>query len=180
MAGTTGSPEFDALIRLLRATSAEAVPAAENAAAVVYRDAAIAAATVLRKSGDLAASIKIIEGRPQKTLMGDTRNRLFVGPEKKKGYYGYFVEKGHRSPLGSAVTHTSRGDRYHRPGEVITTRRLTRAGGKAPHSQIGLTTSKTIGAHPWFEPSQRAADGRAEQAATQAFNAKLQELDSKG
>lgn len=157
MAGT-GSDEFDALIRLLRATSAEAVPVAENAAAVVYRDAAIAAAP--RKSGQLAASIKVIEGRPLKgTLTGETRKRLFVGPEKRKGYYGYFVEKGHRSAGPKRIGRTAKGN---------------------THSQRGVESKKQIPARPWFEASQRSADSRAVQAAESAFNAKVEELNRKG
>ena len=159
MAGT-GSDEFDALIRLLRATSAEAVPAAENAAAIVYRDAAVHAAAGHSKSGQLASSIKIIEGRPQKgVLAGEIRNRLFVGPDKKKGFYGYFLEKGW----------TATGPKRRGRKATMTT-----------HSQRGVAGGHKVHARPWFEPSQRAADSRAEQAAEAAFNSKLEQLNNRG
>ena len=153
----TGSEEFDALIRLLRATSAEAVPAAENAAALVYQNAATAAAP--HKTGQLRSSVKIIEGRPLKTLMGDTRRRLFVGPEKRKGYYGFFLEKG--------WTATGR-------------RRRARVATASTHSQRGIAGGRKIPGRPWFEPAIRGADSAAVQAAEAAFSDKLQQLDSKG
>jgi len=171
--------EFDALIRLLRATSAEAVPAAEDAAAVVYRDAARAAAP--RKTGQLAASVKVIEGRPiSGTLTGETRKRLFAGPERKKGYYGYFLEHGWKHPIGPRTTYTTkRGDRWKPAGSTYTTGRLRRYTGGYAASQMGTTQSKQIPARPWFEASQRAADARATAAAEAAFEAKMKELDSR-
>lgn len=148
--------EFEALIHLLRATSAEAVPAAENAAAVVYRDAARAAAP--RRSGQLASSIAVIEGRPLRTLMGDTRRRLFVGPEKKKGYYGYFIEKGYTATGG---------------------RRRRRPATETTHGQKGVTGGRKIVGRPWFDPAMRSADAAATEAAESAFDAKMKELDSR-
>jgi len=173
--------EFDALIKLLRATSTEAVPAAEDAAAIVYRDAARAAAP--RKTGQLAASIKVIEGRPiTGTLMGETRKRLFAGPEKKKGYYGYWLEHGWKHPIGPRITYTTkRGDRWNPAGHTYTTGRLRRYTGKAAHSQMGTESFKWIKSKykGWFEKSQRAADARAMAAAEAAFNAKLAEIDGR-
>lgn len=157
-----GSDEFDALIKLLRATSAEAAPAAENAAAAVYRDAAIAAAP--RRSGQLAASIKIIEGRPLKSLMGETRQRLFVGPEKKKGYYGYFIEKGY--------TATGRATR------AKTGRRSARNATATTHGQKGISGGRHIPGRPWFAPAIAGADSRAVNAAETAFDVKLKQLDT--
>jgi hypothetical protein len=181
----TGAEEFDALIRLLRATSEEAVPVAENAAAVVYRDAARAAAP--RKTGQLAASVKVIEGRPAKgVLYGETRRRLFAGPEKKKGYYGYFVEHGWKAPTGPRVTYTTtRGDRWNPAGHTYTTGRrrrvesmVSRQGGRTA-SQMGRTSYKKIDAKPWFHRSQRNADSSAARAAETAFEGKMSELDSR-
>ena len=148
--------EFNALAKLLRATSAEAVPVAEDAAAQVYLQAAKSAAP--RRTGQLQQSIKVIEGKPRRTLMGDTRNRLFVGPEKKKGYYGYFVEKGW----------TATGPKRRKRGATMTT-----------HSQSGVTGGRKIPGRPWFEPAVRSADAQAVQAAEAAFNAKLRELDQR-
>ena len=171
--------EFDALIKLLRATSEEAVPAAEDAAAIVYRDAALAAAP--RKTGQLAASIKVIEGRPQRALTGSTRNRLFAGPEKKKGYYGYWLEHGWKMPTGPRLTYkTRRGDRWNPAGHTYTTGRRWRiSGAGAAHSQMGRANYKQIPARPWFYASQRAADSQAVQAAETAFNAKMEELNNR-
>ena len=153
--------EFDALIKLLRATSEEAVPAAEDAAAVVYRDAARAAAP--RKTGQLAASVKIIEGRPRRTLTGSIRNRLFIGPERRKGYYGYWGEHGRKGftikPKKARALHwkdASGKDRY------------------AMRANVGPQPKR-----PWFYASQRGADSQAVQAAESAFNAKMEELNNR-
>lgn len=163
--------EFTALIRLLRGASEEAGVAAENAAAIVLQRAAQAAAP--RRTGQLAASIKIIESKDRKALAiragASPRLRLFVGPEKKKGYYGYFVEKGHRSPKGKAIMIAGK-----------PSRRIKRSGSGLAHSQSGLTTFTDIPAHPWFRPAIEAAIPQAEQAAEAAFDAKLEELDAKG
>jgi len=158
--------EFDALIKLMRATSEEAVPFAENAAAKVYKDAAIAAAP--RRTGQLAASIKIIEGRRLRTLTGETRRRLFVGPEKRKGYYGYWLEKG-------------------RKGFDVAVRKLSKTKAKALHWKdksgkdvfMNRAHVPPMGKREWFYPSQRSVDGAAEDAASAAFEAKLAEIDSR-
>jgi len=174
---------FNALRRLLVSIPKEAVPAAEDAAAQVYLNAAIAAAP--RKTGTLAGSIKIIEGKIRATLSGDVR-RVFVSPEKRKGYYGFFLEKGWRVPLGPRQTfYTKRGAlaRAARakglPGRAFTSRRLARSGRGAAHSQQGLTGYKQIPGRPWFWPAINAADSAAVQTAEVAFNEKLKELDSR-
>lgn len=88
--------EFNALIKLLKGTASEAATAAEDAAAQVYLAAAKAAAP--RDTGQLERSISIIESENRKKLVfsagAGNRGRLFVGPTKKKGFYGYFLEKG--------------------------------------------------------------------------------------
>lgn len=172
------SEEFDALIRLMRETSEEAVLAAEDAAAEVYRSVIQAAAP--HRTGQLEASVKIIEGRPGKGLTGDTRRRLFVGPEKKKGYYGYWGEHGWKHPIGPKVSYTTeRGDRWNKAGHTYTTGALKRGTGKAAHSQMGTEQYKQIPARPWFDAAVKSADAGAEQAATEAFNAKLEEIDAR-
>jgi hypothetical protein len=70
----------------------EALKAAEDAAAQIVKQAVEAAAP--RRTGQLASSVKIFESRNRKTLSGQTRLRILIGPEKKKGFYGYFLESG--------------------------------------------------------------------------------------
>jgi hypothetical protein len=47
-----------------------------------------------RKSGQLQSSVRIFEGIDRKALTGSIRRRLLIGPEKRKGFYGYFVDVG--------------------------------------------------------------------------------------
>jgi hypothetical protein len=70
----------------------EAIQAAEDAAAKVVKTEVEAAAP--RRSGQLASSVQIFESRDRKALTGQTRRRLLIGPEKKKGFYGLFLQKG--------------------------------------------------------------------------------------
>jgi hypothetical protein len=151
---------FEALRDMLAATSTEAIPAAEDAAAKVYLQAARAAAPV--DSGQLRASIKIIESKNKAALTvesgGGTRRRLFVGPEKKKGYYGFFLEKGHKTAGPHRVKRRASGN---------------------THSQSGVSAQRMIPAKPWFEPAIQGADSAATSAAESAFNSKLQELNGR-
>jgi hypothetical protein len=78
--------------RLGKAIAEEAVTAAEDAAARVVREAVVSAAP--RKSGQLQSSVRIFEGIDRKALTGSIRRRLLIGPEKRKGFYGYFVDGG--------------------------------------------------------------------------------------
>lgn len=105
----------------------EAIQAAENAAAQVVKEAAEAAAP--RDTGQLASSIQVFESRDRKALTGQTRRRLLIGPEKRKGFYGFFLQKGWIWSKG---------------------RRKRMATGNT-HSQSGPTTgSHRIPPHPWF------------------------------
>ncbi len=78
--------------RLGKAIAEEAVTAAEDAAARIIKSAVESAAP--RKSGQLASSVRIFEGIDRKALTGSIRRRLLIGPEKRKGFYGYFVDVG--------------------------------------------------------------------------------------
>jgi hypothetical protein len=151
---------FESLRELLGKTSTEAIPAAEDAAAVVFRNALRAAAPV--KSGQLRSSISIIEGKDKSALSmevgGSRRRRLFVGPEKKKGFYGFFLEKGHKTPGPRRVARPATGN---------------------THSQSGISSSERVGATPWFEYAINSAESRALQAAETAFNQKLQQSDKR-
>jgi len=151
---------FNALRDMLAGVAKEAVPEAEMAAAKVFRTAARAAAPV--DSGQLRASINVIEGKDKTALStqaGESaRRRLFVGPEKKKGYYGFFLEKGHRT----AGPH-----------------RVKCGTGGIGHSQAGVVTQRTVPGRPWFEPAIRSAEASAMSAAESAFNTKLAELNSR-
>jgi hypothetical protein len=172
MAIIEAATEFEALRKLLEATSRETVAAAEDAAAAVYREAIAAAAP--RKTGELAGSVEVVESKNKTVLTGDARRRVLVGPTKKKGFHGYFVEKGWKHPIGPRVTLATR------RGRAITTGRRARAAHANTHSQRGVSGYREIPGRPWFKAAVRNADARALAAAEQAFNAKLNELNSKG
>lgn len=149
-----------ALRDMLMGVSKEAIVAAEDAAAKVFLRAARAAAPV--DSGQLRSSIKIIEGKDKTVLAVEqgqsTRRRLFVGPEKKKGYYGFFVEKGHRTAGRKRIGRVASGN---------------------THSQRGVAPTGSVGPRPWFEPAIRSAEAAATAAAETAFGAKLNELNAR-
>jgi hypothetical protein len=151
---------FGNLRDLLVDTAKEAVPAAEDAAAQVFLQAIRSAAP--SKTGQLRASIKIIESKDKSALSveagGTARRRLFVGPEKKTGYYGYFVERGHKTAGSKRISRTGRG---------------------ASHSQKGVAATGNVEAHPWFVDAVNAAEPRALAAARAAFDDKLNELNSR-
>lgn len=186
-----GVDPFQALQKLLSSTMREAVPAAEDAAARKYRSAAAAAAPVA--SGQLRGSIKIVEAKDKTRLYvgkgdgaGILRRRLFVGPEKKKGFYGYFVERGWNAPLGSSETfYAKRGGlaRSYReqglPGRPFESRRVARPAGRAAHSQQGLTRTRQILGTLWFRQAMFHSDSAAYAAAEAAFNKKLSQQNSR-
>lgn len=151
---------FDNLYELLKATSTQATGAAEDAAAAVFAEAARAAAP--RASGQLAGSVKIIDSQIKGTLSFGTeignRRRLFVGPEKRRGFHGYFIETGWRT-AGS--------------------KRIKRGTGGRAHSQKGSAHSRQIPGKPWFAPAIAGAESRAQAAAENAFNQELDRINSR-
>ena len=158
---------FAALRNLLAAVSTEAVAAADQAAAEVYLRAAIAAAPVATRNdashppGQLRESIEIVGSDKTKLLssmQGDVTRRIFVGPTKKKGFYGYFVERGW----------TATGPK-----------RRARAATNTTHSQRGVSGGSKIEARPWFDPAIEGAESAAMEAAQNAFDQKLQDIDSR-
>jgi len=158
---------FNALHRLLAATSSEAVTAADEAAAQVFLSSARGAAPVTGEQhpghppGQLRESVAIVrraKTRMLSSMQGNVSQRIFVGPTKRQGYYGYFVEQGW----------TATGPkRRERPATNTT------------HAQHGVTGGHKIAGHPWFDPAIQAAQPTASQAAEAAFDQKLQELDSR-
>lgn len=173
-----GLDAFDALADLLKNGVPEAVIAAEDAAAKIYQQAIRSAAP--QKTGQLKSSAKIFESKDRKVLSGENRKRVLVGPEKKRGFYGYFLEHGWKAPRGPRVTYTTiRGDRWNPKGTTYTTGRLRRTTGGAASSQMGREEFKQIPARPWFDSAVKGADSAAETAAESAMNAKLSELDGR-
>ena len=142
MARTDVEDAFAKLGHLLKTATPKAITAARKAAADVYVRAATHAAPV--QSGQLKKSIKVIKGRAD--AYGEYR--LYVGPEKKTGYYGRFVEKGHKT----AGRH-----------------RVKRKGSKTAHNQDGVITQKQVAARPWFEPAIKSVEKQAQDAAETAF-----------
>jgi hypothetical protein len=86
-------------------------------------------------------------------LTGQTRRRLLIGPEKKKGFYGFFLQKGWIWSKG----------------------RRKRAASRNTHSQSGPTEgSHRIPPHPWF-PNSAQVEARAQATGETAFMAVIAE-----
>jgi hypothetical protein len=142
---------FQELVRncsyLSKVVLEKALQAAEDAAAQVVMRAVKSAAP--RKSGQLAESIEVIESIDHTVLRGSPRRQLLMGPGKKKGYYGFFLEKGW----------------------TWSRRRRRRAATRNTHSQSGPTEgSHRIPSHPWF-PNPVEVEARARAAGEAAFMA---------
>jgi hypothetical protein len=123
----------------------EAIKAAEDAAAQVVKTAVESAAP--RETGQLASSVQIFESQDRKVLSGQFRRRLLVGPGKKKGFYGFFLQKGWIWSKG----------------------RRKRAAIGNTHSQSGPTEgSHRIQPHEWF-PDPAQIEAQAYEAGKKAF-----------
>jgi hypothetical protein len=145
---------FQELVRncnyLSKVVLEKALQAAEDAAAEIITQAVKSA--VPRKSGQLAESIDVFEGVDRTALTGSSRRRLLIGPGKKKGYYGFFLEKGW----------------------TWSRRRRRRATTGNTHSQSGPTAgSQRIPPHPWF-PNPAEVEARAQAAGEAAFMAVIE------
>jgi len=145
---------FQELVRNCNYLSKEvldkALQAAEDAAAQVVKEAVESAAP--RKTGQLAGSVKVFESTDRKILTGSPRRRLLVGPDKKKGFYGFFLQKGWIWSKG----------------------RRKRAASGNTHSQSGPTeASHRIPPHPWF-PNPAEVEARAQAAGEAAFMAVIE------
>jgi hypothetical protein len=128
----------------------KALQAAEDAAAQVVKRAVKAAAP--RRTGQLVDSIDIFESADRKALSGLPRRRLLIGPGKKKGFYGFFLQKGWIWSKG----------------------RRKRAASRNTHSQSGPTEgSHRIPPHPWF-PNQSEVEAKAYAAGEAAFMAVIE------
>jgi hypothetical protein len=145
---------FQELVRncdyLSKVVLEKALRAAEDAAAEVVMRAVKSAAP--RRSGQLADSINVFESIDRRALSGSPRRRLLIGPGKKKGYYGFFLEKGW----------------------TWSRRRRRRVAKGNTHSQSGPTEgSYRIPAHPWF-PIPAEVEARAQSAGEAAFIAVIE------
>jgi hypothetical protein len=125
----------------------KALQAAEDAASQVVRQAVESAAP--RKTGQLAGSINVFEGIDRKALSRSPRRRLLIGPAKKKGFYGFFLQKGWIWSKG----------------------RKKRAASGNTHSQSGsIESSHRIPPHAWF-PNPADVEAKAQEAGASAFMA---------
>ena len=146
---------FQELVRncnyLSKVVLEKALQAAEDAAAEAITQAVKSAAP--RKSGQLVESIGVFEGIDRTALTGSSRRRLLIGPGKKMGYYGFFLEKGWTWSKG---------------------RRSRKAAARNTHSQSGPTEgSHRISPHQWF-PDTAAVETRAYAAGEAAFMAVIE------
>jgi hypothetical protein len=125
----------------------EAIKAAEDAAAQVVKTTVETAAP--RNTGKLASSVQVFESRDRKALTGQTRRRLLIGPDKRKGFYGFLLQKGWIWSKGR--------------------RKRTATG--TTHSQSGPTEgSHRIPPQQWF-PDSAAIEAKARAAGEAAFMA---------
>jgi hypothetical protein len=159
--------EFRGLDRLREAFDAftekvedEAVTAAEDAAAAVFRQEIQAAAP--RRTGQAAASVEIVESRSRDRLAistpaGARTARLFVGPTKRKGFYLFFVDQGWKWTKG----------------------RRKRTGEPRAHSHSGTTAYKTIPGTFWFQKAVSGAMDRARAAYQKVFEQKTKEISER-
>jgi len=142
---------FKELERLLTVETQGACDAARRAAAEVFQRAAKQAAPVGtgnkpgHQPGQLKKSVKIIEGRPD--AYGE--RRMYVGPVRKTGYYGRFIEHGHLTtgPHRKKI-------RPYVPGRVSRQREVIQ---------------RDVPARPWFEPAVKRVEIEARMAAEETF-----------
>jgi hypothetical protein len=150
----------------------EALEAAQKAAAGYMKthiNAAAPVGTVSRpasgkrpahKAGQLKASVGIIERRQDRTSLEYSVPGLMVGPNKPKGYYGYWQQEGW----------------------IPTNVRRARKATATSHSQSGanLQGRGKVTPHPnWFRNVCDACSIGAEKAGVNAFNQKVREILSR-
>jgi hypothetical protein len=163
-----GLEEFErTLNEFARAIEFDALREAENAAAqAVIR---IIQANTPRASGDLAGAIEVIESSDRRALSKGARRRLLVGPNKKMGFHGYWIDRGWKHPKGP------RERKQTRRGRSFTTGRLTRANGRV-HSQQGISGYVQVRPRYWFTklaPQMLSAAHTAGMRVLQSYSKKL-------
>lgn len=136
-----GLAEFEAqLNELARVIGIDALREAEDTAAeAIVR--VIEAATP-KETGILAGSIEVIERKNRRALTRTSR-ALLIGPNKEQGYYGFWIDKGWKHPVGRRET------KYTRKGRKFVTGRRARPNGWT-HSQQGVKGVKRISGTKWF------------------------------
>jgi hypothetical protein len=183
----TGLDELYARTKeLSKVLSGDALVAAYDAAAKVFRETIKNAAPVGKdpknKSkkraphGELKGSVKVYKGKNNALTVGGSATKLgrvLIGPSKEHGFYGYFLAKGWKSPLGSAMIYWAKPGRWRPESWQIKTRRRLRPEKmqSGSHSQIGLSHWRDIPApYPdWFEGATRAVEERAKKDGMEAF-----------
>jgi hypothetical protein len=153
--------------RFAKVVQEEALTAAEEAAANAVVKIIEAAAP--RKTGDLAGSVKIVESLDRQQMTGNPRKRLLIGPTKKKGYYGFFLDKGWRHPIGPRARLMTR------RGKVFLTGRLSRLASGNTHSQRGVSGYRTIAPRHWFTNLASAMESAARSAGENVFASRIQQ-----
>jgi hypothetical protein len=151
-----------------RAVQDEALKEAEDAAARAVVKIVEAAAP--RESGALAASVEAVESHDRRQLTGDTRRRLLIGPTKKKGFYGFFLDKGWKHPKGPRVTLQTR------RGRSFTTGRRQRSAHGNTHSQRGVSGYRQITGTKWFSRLAPNMESAARSAGEAAFASKINRI----
>ncbi|MFA5388063.1 MAG: HK97 gp10 family phage protein [Candidatus Paceibacterota bacterium] len=165
-----GLEEFErTLNEFARVMGIDALREAEDAAAnAVVR---VIQSNTPRQSGDLANAIEIVESTDRRALSKGARRRLLVGPNKKMGFHGFWVDQGWKHPKGPRQVKSTR------RGRQFTTGRLARANGRA-HSQQGVSGYVKVRARYWFtklapqmQSAARTAGTRVLQSYAKKFTA---------
>jgi len=137
-----GVEEFErTLLEFGRAIEFDAVREAEDAAAAAV--VRVIEANAPRDKGDLAKAIDIVESTDRRALTKGARRRLLVGPNKKMGFYGFWLDTGWKHPTGP------REKKQTRRGRQYTTGRRARQNGRA-HSQQGVSGFVQVRPRYWF------------------------------
>lgn len=134
--------------------------------------------------GELKRSVRVTKGKSNALTSTGKATKLAVtrvGPEKKHGYYGYWLETGWKMPLYTTFYYTRAG-RWHPENVLIKTKRRRRPTELAvgTHTQMGTSYVKVIPPpyKDWFRDVIRNVTGEALRKGFEAFDAILKKYAS--
>jgi hypothetical protein len=153
-----------------KAVQENALVACEDAAAKSV--VAIIRGAAPRDTGDLAKSIRVVESKDKKALVGGGRRRLLIGPTRKKGFedYGYLVDHGWKHPKGPRVIMKTR------RGRTIVTGRRARGASGGTHSQRGVQGFNQVAGTSWFTNLAPRMESAARAAGIAVFNDRMKQI----
>lgn len=153
----------------------EAVDVGVWAAARASKEIIEAAAQGVHKvSGSLGNSVKIIAYKNRGLTGSKFSDKLQIGPERKSGFQGFFVDRGWKHPTGPRKNVQTRRGR-----SFVTGRRARTASGNT-HSQSGVSGSKKIEGTHWFTKVIPQVETAAEKAGNEAITRRIKRLAKQG